>query len=341
MSTELVQADAGIEGVKIDYAKVLAHLKLNPSDPKAQALVLVCRQYNLDPVLKHALIVDGDLYITHKGLLHVAHLSGVYDGSIVLAQGETDTHWTATVQVWRSDKTRPWTFPGRYPKLRDVNEWRDGPNGKRVKVKIGEEEHPHGPEMAIKTSECAGLRRAFDVAMSVAEERWDMEQPATSVSRLPQDTGPQGSPVRGRQAPADPVHTSGPGKAGGAAPGPDQTPASGLGPPGPLAGPTPGAPAASGGPQAPQQVPSTPAAEAATVDSKSLDLFRSVCETFGIKGTRAIEVLNDNGWDLPVAWREWQATVAGWSQSQVMSAANTLEKALSAQFNEPQGSDAA
>lgn len=174
-------AAQAVSEVQVDYNKVLEHLKLNPKDPKTQALVLVSQRYGLDPVLKHVLIVDGDVYVTHKGLLHVAHRSGVYDGTEVLDQGETDTHWTAKVAVYRSDMNRSFTFPGRYPKLRGKYEWSDGPNGKRVKTKVAEEPHPYGPEMAIKTAECAALRRAFDVALGVVEERWDLEEPAATT----------------------------------------------------------------------------------------------------------------------------------------------------------------
>jgi Recombination directionality factor-like len=70
----------------------------------------------------------------------------------------------------------------------------------------------------------------------------------------PQESGPvegKGRPLAGSD------HTSGPDSRRGRDPGPDHTPASGLGPPGPLAGSTPDAPAASGGPD-PDQVPPDP-----------------------------------------------------------------------------------
>jgi hypothetical protein len=141
-----------------------------------------------------------------------------------------------------------------------------------------------------------------------------------------QDTGPQGRV--GKRVPAVPV----------------QTPAAGLGSPGPVAGPAPdgsGPPGSSGGPD-PEQARTGPApGSGANEESSSLGLFRSICKTYGIKGTRAIELLNDNGWALPVKWQEWQQVVAGWSHTQVMSAANTLEKALEAEFNSAEPQDAA
>jgi hypothetical protein len=125
-----------------------------------------------------------------------------------------------------------------------------------------------------------------------------------------------------------------------------ETPAAGLGSPGPVAGPAPdgsGPPGSSGDPSPdPEQVRTGPApGSGANEESSSLGLFRSICKTYGIKGTRAIELLNDNGWALPVKWQEWQQVVAGWSHTQVMSAANTLEKALEAEFNSAEPQDAA
>lgn len=191
----LVQrAPSAIAEIEIDYGKVLQHLGLNPADPKAQALVLVCRQYHLDPVLKHAILIsegkkgEASLYVTHKGLIHVAHRSGDLDVITIPEQGETDTHWTAVAEVWRTGRTRPFRYPGRYPKMRPVYEW-TGPEGKRVKKKIGEELHPYGPEMAIKAAECMALRRAFDVQLPVAEERWDVDD-GPSATTVTQMSGP-------------------------------------------------------------------------------------------------------------------------------------------------------
>ncbi|MGH3370821.1 MAG: hypothetical protein ACRDPR_12560, partial [Nocardioidaceae bacterium] len=62
--------------------KVLAYLGLNPNDPKSRAVVAVARRYDLDPLLKHVVLIaskrtgKSDVYITRDGLLHTAHSSG-------------------------------------------------------------------------------------------------------------------------------------------------------------------------------------------------------------------------------------------------------------------------
>jgi len=172
--TALVPAGpVDIDDVVIDYSAVLKHLKLEASDPKAQALLLVCKRYRLDPVLGHARIIDGNVYVTHKGLLHVAHRSGVLDCISPIEETETETHYVAKVSVWRTDKSRPFTYTGRFPKgvMIPVYEW-SGPSGNRKKNKVGEEPHQYGPEMAVTRGECHGLRRAFDVALPVWEEQF-------------------------------------------------------------------------------------------------------------------------------------------------------------------------
>ena len=128
----------------IDHEAVLKELGLNPRDPKAQALVLVADRYGLDPILKHVILVKGNVYITRAGYLHIAHSSGQFDGIEVVDIAETDTHWTAKVSVYRRDMSRPITYPGRYPK-----------DGQQAKA--------YGPEMAVTRAEVNALRRAFDV----------------------------------------------------------------------------------------------------------------------------------------------------------------------------------
>lgn len=147
-----------VGGVEIDYNAVLRALNLNPTDPKVQALVLTCQQYGLDPVLKHAILIQGTLYITHKGLLHVAHESGQFDGCVLVDEGEDSHEWWARVSVYRKDMRQPFTYKGRYPK--------NGTN------------KSYGPEMAITRAECMALRRAFDVAVPVREEQEWRSEPA-------------------------------------------------------------------------------------------------------------------------------------------------------------------
>jgi hypothetical protein len=112
-------------------------------------------KYGLEVELDHIIEYMGRPYITRDGLLHVAHRSEQLDGIVLEDQGETDTHYTATVSVWRKDMSHPFRYPGRYPK--------QGGNRK------------YAPEMAVKCAEVASLRRAFDVAIATVEERWDTD----------------------------------------------------------------------------------------------------------------------------------------------------------------------
>lgn len=168
------QPDA-VAGINIDWPAVWKTLRLDPQDPRTQALLLVCDRYGLDPLLKHAVIVEGNVYITRDGLLHVAHKSGVFDGIEVVDGPDKDAQgdWHAKVSVWRKDMNRPTTYPGRYPAA-----------GKNAKFR---------PEMAIKVAEVMALRRAFDVAVSTLEEQWDRAadsgqiDPATDLDRTAAD----------------------------------------------------------------------------------------------------------------------------------------------------------
>lgn len=148
--------------VHIDHEAVLKAVGLNVRDPNAQALLLTCQRYGLDPVLKHMVLIQNRPYVTRDGLLHVAHQSGKFDGIEVLEIGETQTHYTAKVAVYRKDMGRPFTYPGRYPKS----------GGNKF----------YGPEMAIKTAECMALRRAFNVALCAREEVWEQDVEAEDVS---------------------------------------------------------------------------------------------------------------------------------------------------------------
>lgn len=138
----------------VDQDAVLKTLNLNPHDPNTQALLLICQRYDLDPLMKHVVLIQGRPYITRDGYLSAAHASGQFDGIEVVEEGEDTTHWWAKASVWRKDMTRPFTYKGRYPKK--------GGNT------------AYGPEMAIKCAEVMALRRAFNVTgAGAADERWD------------------------------------------------------------------------------------------------------------------------------------------------------------------------
>ncbi len=128
----------------LDQEAILKSLNLNPRDPKTQALLLICDRYNLDPILKHLVLISGNPYVTRDGLLHVAHRTGQLDGIEVVDCGEYETHYWAKVAVYRKDMGRPFTYVGRFAKNKAMAK-------------------EYGPEMAVKTAEVAALRRAFSV----------------------------------------------------------------------------------------------------------------------------------------------------------------------------------
>lgn len=122
--------------------------------PAQRELALnIAQRYQLDPMLKHLVMIEGGAYITRDGLLHIAHRSGFLDGIETTEPYLDGDFWRAKCSVFRKDMSRPFVYGGRYPAK--------GGNAK------------YAPEMAIKVAEVMALRRAFDVAAPTAEERWD------------------------------------------------------------------------------------------------------------------------------------------------------------------------
>lgn len=158
-----------LTAIEVDREGVLRHLGLDPRKPEVQALVLTCKQYELDPVLKHMVLIKDQPYVTHKGLWHIAHRSGLLDGHEVVETGETSSEWWATVAIWRKDMSKPFRMTGRYPKS-SMNK-------------------QYGPEMAVTRAECLVLRRMFDVSAPVQEEQ-DFEVPAPSAPPAPRAPEP-------------------------------------------------------------------------------------------------------------------------------------------------------
>lgn len=127
--------------------QALRYLGLNPNSPADQAMVAVARHYDLDPLLKHVVVIPkGGIYITRDGLLDVAHRSGQLDGIVVDQEPTLDQNnreWVARVSVYRKDMRHPFTFPGRYP--------------------VSGSNKAYAQEMALKAAESHALRRAFRV----------------------------------------------------------------------------------------------------------------------------------------------------------------------------------
>jgi hypothetical protein len=125
------------------------------NEGQRELALAISQQYDLDPMLRHVVMVDGKPYITRDGLLHVAHKSNDFDGIEVdpPALDPDGKYWRTTCRVYRKSFSRPFVYPGRYPAT--------GGNQK------------YNEEMAIKVAEVMTLRRAFDVSAPVIEERWD------------------------------------------------------------------------------------------------------------------------------------------------------------------------
>lgn len=134
--------------------------------PEQRDLALnIAAKYELDPFLRHLVIIDGKPFITRDALLYIAHRSGVFDGIGCTTPEIVGDEWRCTATVWRKDWSHAVEYGGRYPVK--------GANTK------------FGPEMAIKVAESMALRRAFNVAAPVAEERWDLEVPAEPPAPKP------------------------------------------------------------------------------------------------------------------------------------------------------------
>lgn len=140
--------------------QMLAYLGLDPRKPADRAAVAVARHYDLDPLLKHVIVIPGGgVYITRDGLLHLAHRSGQLDGITVEQPPTLDrdaNEWVAVVTVHRKDQTHGYRFPGRYP--------------------VSGKNKQYAPEMALKAAEAHALRRAFAVTGLPTEDEHRPDQ---------------------------------------------------------------------------------------------------------------------------------------------------------------------
>lgn len=151
-----------VEDGKLRMSEILKAVGIDPSHPAHQAALLACERYQLDPLMKHIIIIKGNVYVTTDGYRHHAEQTGEHNGTVVVETGETPSHWTATVAVYRKGVDHPFTFPGRYPKA--------GTNKQ------------YGIEMAIVRAERNALARAFPIAGVRAEPDMDRDTPDTSAT---------------------------------------------------------------------------------------------------------------------------------------------------------------
>jgi hypothetical protein len=141
---------------------VLTALGLDPRKPETQALVLIARHYDLDPLLHEVDLIGTrngfKTYVTRDGMLKVAHRSGQLDGIVVDELREGDSGWACTVSVYRKDCAHPFTYSAGCGKQEPV-------------AKQG-----NGPEMALARAERRALKRAFAISSS------DVDEPAEQIT---------------------------------------------------------------------------------------------------------------------------------------------------------------
>lgn len=151
MTTELERASApqralaeAVEDGKVRMSDLLKAIGIDASNPVHQAALLACEKYDLDPLRKEVIVIPrSGPYVTRDGYLRVAHRSGQLDGIVIESTGETPTHWTAKVAVYRKDMKYAFTYTGRYPKAGSNKQF--------------------GEEMAVVRAERTALSRAFPV----------------------------------------------------------------------------------------------------------------------------------------------------------------------------------
>jgi hypothetical protein len=139
-----------------EHAQLVTHdvieaLGLDRRRPETKALLILAERYQLDPVLGHVAIVKtkngSKPYITHGGMLEVAHRSGQLDGIVVEEERETENGWAATVSVYRRDMRHPFTYSA-------------GCGRQEQQGQAG-----HGAAMALARAERRALRRAFSIPL--------------------------------------------------------------------------------------------------------------------------------------------------------------------------------
>jgi len=184
----------------------LRALGLDPNDGATRAMVWICRQYRLDPLFGHVIVLPGKggkgtPYLTHDGMVQLAHNSGDLDGIEVLTEWETDNGYGATVRVWSKQCAHPFQFNGGCGK--------GEPQATRG----------YGAAMAVTRATRRALRRAFPIMAALDV---DDDDAAVVVRDVAHDDPRQGDVAPG----PDP----GPAPTAVPAPAVDGAPGSGLAP---------------------------------------------------------------------------------------------------------------
>jgi hypothetical protein len=165
----------------VDWEQALRYLQLNPRDPKAQALVLVCDRYSLDPLLGHISLYEGKPYIHYAGYLHMANGDSQYDGSECVREWEDDDFYYATVRVHRKDRAYAFERTGRSRKV-------------KAKRAGGTYRDEFADAKAFAQAHRRALRLAFNVAAPDPDDDAHREvaapEPVVEVARMVDPDGP-------------------------------------------------------------------------------------------------------------------------------------------------------
>ena len=161
--TENAVVPAEPQGLDLALLKAVGLDRAAPE--QRQLAIAIAERYGLDLMLKHLVLIEGRPYVTRDALIHIAHRSGQFDGIEVTQPVLDDRYWRCVATVWRKDMSHPFSYGGRYPA--------SGGNAKFAE------------EMAVKVAESMALRRAFDVAAPVVEERWDTDVPVEAPPPRP------------------------------------------------------------------------------------------------------------------------------------------------------------
>lgn len=128
----------------------------------------ICDRYGFDPLLKHVVLISGQIYVTRDGLIHHAHQTGQLAGIEEReAVREADGKWRVTVAVFRKGYERAFVATAFQVEHENTASpvWQKAPY-----------------RMTVKCATVAALRLAFDISLGAAEEvGYDMQGTRTNI----------------------------------------------------------------------------------------------------------------------------------------------------------------
>src|SRR5215207_6070108 len=219
----------------VDWEAALRYLQLNPKDPRAQALVMVCDRYGLDPLLGHVSLYDGKPYVHFAAYLHIANADPHFDGIECVREWNDRTYYWATGRVHRDDRNFPSERTGKSRKLKpkkgggsyedDTADAKAFAQAARRALRMafnvdapepgedGAEQPAPEPvvEVARMVEEKSGAgEREPAISSEVRDLRHDPAPDRTSGGRGPRGVGGQVAPATGTLAAPSPDPTSDP-----------------------------------------------------------------------------------------------------------------------------------